>query len=133
MHQSTSEARSGYLRSALGLTLIMALSSACATAPVAPAAALDAARKSIASAEESGARQHAGAELDEAQEKLMLAERSVRSEQMTDAERLAQESLITAQLAVARTEAAKAAEINREMQRGADALREEMRRTGDLR
>lgn len=131
MYQSPRDMKRWPLRSTLGLALVSVLSTACATAPVAPTAALEAARQSIASAEESGARQHAAAELDEAKEKLMLADRSARSEKMLDAERLAQESMITGQLAVARTEAAKAAEINREMQRSVDAMMEEMRRRGD--
>ncbi|TCO74481.1 DUF4398 domain-containing protein [Chromatocurvus halotolerans] len=131
MHPSTRATKSAHLRNALGVTFVLALASACGTAPVAPTAVMEAARQAIASAEESGARQHAAAELDEAREKLMLADRSVRSEQMVDAERLAQESMITGQLAVARTEAAKAAEINREMQRSVDAMMEEMRRRGD--
>jgi hypothetical protein len=38
---------------------------------------------------------------------------------------------VTAELALARTEATKATEINREMQRSADALDEEMQRQGD--
>jgi len=50
---------------------------------------------------------------------------------MNGAERLAQEALVVAQLASARTGAAKAEEINREMGRSADALEEEMRRTGE--
>ena len=133
MYPLISNRNSRRVCAALGLGLLIALSSACASTPLPPTAALTAARESIATAEESGARQHAGAELDEAQQKLQQAERSVRDEQMTEAERLAQESMITAQLAFARTEAAKAAAINREMRRGADALTEELRRTGDLR
>lgn len=131
MYQSPRDMKRWPLRSTLGLALVSVLSTACATAPVAPTADLQAARQAIVSAEESGARQHAAAELDEAKEKLMLADRSARSEKMLEAERLAQESMITGQLAVARTEAAKALEINREMQRSVDAMMEEMRRRGD--
>jgi hypothetical protein len=47
------------------------------------------------------------------------------------AERLADESAVTANLAAARTEAAKAVAINEEMSRGAEALLEEMQRAGD--
>jgi hypothetical protein len=101
---------------------------ACSTTTPPPTASLNSARDAIARAEESGARQHADAELDEAQQKLVQAERSVRGEQMVDAERLAQESMITAQLASARSEEAKALEITREMRRSVDALAEELRR-----
>ncbi|MFE8071347.1 DUF4398 domain-containing protein [Marinobacteraceae bacterium S3BR75-40.1] len=92
---------------------------------------MTAARDAIATAEQAGARQHAGAELDEAQQKLLKAESSVSKERMADAERLAREAAIVAELAAARTESAKAIAINREMGRGADALTEEMRRTGE--
>ncbi len=131
MNRSTNRSFGGRLCGALGLAMAFVLLSACASAPMAPTTELTAARDAIASAEQAGARQHAGAELDEAQQKLLQAERSVGNEKMTEAERLARESTIVAELATARTEAAKAAAINREMGRGADALTEEMRRTGD--
>lgn len=131
MHHPIHRNLGGPIRSALGLFAAIILLSACASAPIAPTAALNDARSAIASAEQSGARQHAGAELDEAQQKLILAEQSVRNEQMAEAERLAREAMIVAQLASARTEAAKALEINEEMERSADALDEEMRRTGE--
>lgn len=115
---------------ALSLAAAIVLLSACASAPVAPTSALDDAREAIAVAEQVGARQHAGAELDEAQQKLMAAERSVNEEKMVEAERLAQEAKVVAELASARTESKKAQEINEEMGRSAEALEEEMRRTG---
>ncbi len=131
MQQLTNRSSGGRVRVALSLFAALILLSACASTPLAPTAALTDAREAIASAEQAGARQHAGAELDEAQQKLILAEQSVRNEQMAEAERLAQEAMVVAELAAARTEAAKAAEINREMGRSADALDEEMRRTGE--
>ncbi|WP_347330915.1 DUF4398 domain-containing protein [Marinimicrobium locisalis] len=131
MYQSINRRFGGRLRGYLGLALAVILVSACATAPVAPTAALVEARDAIASAEQAGARQHAGAELDEAQQKLVAAEEAVSNERMAEAERLAREAAVVAELASARTESAKAAEINREMGRSADALDEEMKRTGD--
>ncbi|MCP1676763.1 hypothetical protein J2T57_003936 [Natronocella acetinitrilica] len=111
----------------LGLFLL----SACASTPVAPTASLDEAREAIARAEQSDGRQYASSELDDAMQKLQRAEQAVSQEDMVEAERLALEAAITAELATARTEAAKAAEINREMGRGAEALTEEMRRMGE--
>ncbi|RRQ21341.1 DUF4398 domain-containing protein [Thiohalobacter thiocyanaticus] len=131
MYQSTNRSFSDSVCGALSLIVAFVLLSACASAPLAPTASLNAAREAIASAEQAGARQYAGAELDEAQQKLIKAEGYVNNEKMIDAERFAQQSLVAAELASARTEAAKAEEINREMGRGADALIEEMRRTGD--
>lgn len=107
------------------------LLSACATTPPAPAVSLTEARQAIAGAEQSGARQYAGAELDEARQQLILAERAVNTERMIEAERYARQAQVAAELASARSESAKAAEINREMGRSVDALIEEMRRTGD--
>jgi hypothetical protein len=105
---------------------------ACATTPPAPpTASLNAARHAIATAEQADARQYASAELDEANQKLAMANRAVTTESMIEADRLARESRVVAELASARTESAKAAEINAEMGRGADALLEELQRQGD--
>lgn len=104
---------------------------ACASDPVPPTSSLNLASEAIATAEQADARQHAGAELEEAKQKLAEAEKAVAQRKMTEAERLADQARVAAELAMARTEAAKAAEINREMGRGAEALDEEMRRQGD--
>lgn len=89
------------------------------------------ASEAIANAEEAEARRYAGAELEEANRHLADANKAVAAERMTEADRLAQQARVAAELAIARTEAAKAAEINREMERGAEALDEEMQRQGD--
>ena len=121
---------SGRVCCALTMAAAIALLSACASTPMAPTSELTAAREAIASAEQAGARQHAGAELDEAKQKLIKAESSLSEARMIEAERLARESTIVAELASARTESAKAAAVNKQMNRGADALNEEMQRTG---
>ena len=121
------------IRTAAGLAAAAVLLGACATTPPAPpTASLNAARQAITNAEQADARQYASTELDEANQKLAMANRAVTTESMIEADRLAQESRVVAELASARTESAKAAEINREMGRGADALNEELRRQGDL-
>jgi len=112
---------------ALGPILLLA---ACASTPQPPTASLTEARRAIQSAEQADARQYAGAELDEARRQLTMAERAVERERMTEAERFARQSQIAAELAMARTGSAKAAEINHELRRSTDALIEEMRRTG---
>lgn len=114
---------------ATGLLLL----TACASTPVAPTASLTEARDAIARAEQTGGRQYAGTELDEAQQKLAMAESAVDEMDMGEAERLAEEAQVTAELASARTASAKAAEVNWEMGRSAEALTEEMRRTGEQR
>lgn len=104
---------------------------ACASAPEPPAESLNAAKDAIASAEQAEARQYAGAELEEANRHLTAAEEAAEAEDMTEADRLAKQARIAAELAIARTEAAKAEEINREMERSVEALEEEMRRQGE--
>lgn len=132
MHQSTRTSPGRRASLAAGLAAVVALLGACATTPPAPpTASLNAARQAITTAEQSDARQYASAELDEANEKLAMANRAVTAESMIEADRFARESRVVAELASARTESAKAAEINAEMGRGADALLEEMQRQGD--
>lgn len=104
---------------------------ACAAAPVPPTESLNAASSAIASAEQADARRYAPAELEEANRYLEAANQAVAAQRMNEADQLAKQARVAAQLATARTEAAKAAEINREMGRGAEALDEEMRRQGD--
>ena len=116
-----------------GLAGILMLVAACAATPQAPESALDAARVAISNAEKAEAGQFAGAELGEAREKLALADNAVQDENMVVAERFALESQVQAELASARTAAAKAASVNEELGRGADALAEEMQRAGEPR
>lgn len=120
-------------RIGLFTTLILATLTlvACASAPLPPTESLNAARDAIASAEQAEARQYAGAELEEANRHLADANKAVAAERMTEAGRLAKQARVAAELAIARTQAAKAAAINREMGRGAEALDEEMQRQGD--
>lgn len=119
------------LLAALMVAATVLLLSACASAPVAPESTLTSVRETIASAEQAGARQYAAAELDEAQQKLILADESVTSEEFDKAERLAEEALVVAELALAQTELAKAQAINQQMRDSTDALIEEMQRAGE--
>ncbi len=104
---------------------------ACATTTPPPTGALADAREAINAAQDAGARQYAPAELDDAQQQLESAEAAVVEEEMVVAERRAQRARVTAELATARTEAAKATDINQELEQAARALREEMQRTGE--
>jgi hypothetical protein len=99
--------------------------------PDAPDAALAEARVAITTAEKDRAEHYAGADLTEARHKLAQANDAVNSEHMVQADRLAHESRIAAELASARTEAAKAREVNDELSRSAEALEAELYRSGD--
>lgn len=114
--------------SLMGALMLVA---ACASAPPAPDSALDAAKVAISNAEKADASHYAGAELGEARDKLALADSAVNQKSMIMAERFAQESRVQAELASARTAAAKATMVNKEMERGADALTEELQRAGE--
>lgn len=113
-----------------GMAVLMLLSVGCATTLPAPTASLAAAKQAITSAERSDAQQYAGGELNDARQRLQMAESAVRNENMIEAERLADEAKVAAELASAATETSKALESNQELSRGVQALVDEMRRTG---
>lgn len=131
MHVASPVSRMHRLAIPAGLAVVILLLAGCATAPMAPTASLNEAKIAIEAAEKDDARQYAGAELDEARQKLILADKAVVAEDMVLAERYAQESMLTAKLASARSEATKAVAVNEEMSRSAEALLEEMQRAGD--
>lgn len=114
--------RAGALAGALGLL------AACASTPPPPTAALEAARQSIASAEQVRATEDAPLELSRAREKLDAANNAVDNENMLAAERLANEARVLAELAFARAEMADARRVNQEIARTTDVLREELQR-----
>lgn len=115
----------------VGMAGAVLLLAGCASAPPAPPASLAEAKQAIEVAEGEDASHFAAAELDEARQKLMSANKAVTAGNVVLADRLAQQSAATAELATARTEATKAAAVNDELRRGVEALTEEMRRTGD--
>lgn len=115
------------LRVAFVASAVLALT-ACASAPKAPEAALQAAEMAIAHAEQARIETDTSPELREARVKLTAARRAVRQEEMLQAERLAQQSRVAAELAFAKAEAAKADAVNADMQQSIDALEVEMQR-----
>ncbi len=94
----------------------------------APTAQIQAAQQAIADAERAEAGEHAAGELTQARTRLASANTSVQDEQMEEAARLAEEARVDAELAAARTAAAKALAVNDEMKRSTKALVEEMQR-----
>lgn len=115
----------------LVLVLPMLIFAGCASAPPARPASLADAEQAIRTAEKQDASRYAAAELDEARQKLVSADRAVAANNLISADRLGQEAQATAELATARTEATKAAAINVEMARSTQALTEEMQRAGE--
>lgn len=105
---------------------------ACASTPPAPTSQLQAAQLAISNAERTDAGRYAAAELGEARTKLASANAAVLDERMVAAAQLAEQSRVEAELALARTAAAKAAAVNDQMKRSTGTLIDEMQRnTGD--
>jgi len=131
MISSISSASRRRLRFAVaGLALFFA--AACASTPPVPTSNLQAAQQAIANAERVDAATHAAAELGEARVKLSSAQKAVEEEDMLTAGRLADEAYADAELAAARSDAAKAHAVNQDMRHSTATLVEEMqRKTGD--
>jgi hypothetical protein len=112
---------------ALAAASILALAG-CATPPVPPTEALQAAESAISNAEQARVADYASAELTTARQKLALANTAARNNQMVQAEYLAIESRMHAELALARAEERRAKAVNDDMQKSIDTLKEEMKR-----
>ena len=121
--------------SCLGMALVFTsalLLTACASTPPAPTANLQAAQQAIAAAERGEAARYAPGELSEARTQLVLADSAVTERKMVLAEHFADQSRAEAELAAAKTSAAKANSVNDEMKRSNGTLAEEMKRvSGD--
>jgi hypothetical protein len=92
---------------------------------MAPTAKLQAAQQAIDTAEQA---RITSPELNEARNKLISARSAVSQEHMILAARLADESRVTAQLASANSETAKAKAVNDGMIKGTNTLKQEMQR-----
>ncbi|TAJ54686.1 MAG: DUF4398 domain-containing protein [Nevskiaceae bacterium] len=114
------------LRPALLAALLLA--TACASAPLPPTDALQAAELAIRTAEQARVADHASPELGEARDQLTAAQAAVQQENMVEAQRLAERSRLSAELATAKAEQAKARVVNEELQKGTDSLKQEMQR-----
>jgi hypothetical protein len=118
-------------RLALGFTGLLLLG-ACASTQLAPTGNLQAAQQAIAAAERGEAARYAPGELSEAHTKLALADTAVTERKMMVAEHFADQSRAEAELASAKTSAAKANAVNDEMKRSNGTLADEMKRvSGD--
>jgi hypothetical protein len=119
------------LRFAVPALLALAASVAFASKPP-PDTNLQAAQQAIANAERVEAATLAPVELGEARAKLSAAEKAVAEKEMVAAAQLADEARADAELAAARTGAAKAKAVNADIKRTTATLEEEMRRkTGE--
>lgn len=100
----------------------------CASTPPAPNEALQAAELAIANAEQARVADYAAPELGEAREKLTAARVAVAEKDMKKASLLAEKSRADAELAIAKSQAAKAQEVNDELNKNINTLQQELQR-----
>lgn len=100
----------------------------CASAPLPPTQALQAAELAITSAEQARVADYASPELGEARSNLAAARVAVTDEKMVLAQHLAERSRLDAELAIAKAEVAKAKVVNDEMKKSIETLKQEMQR-----
>jgi hypothetical protein len=136
MNATSNAHRRARARTAVSVTGVLMLAAsasfvACASTPPAPTASLQAAQLAISNAEAADASRYSGEELGAARTKLASADTAVKEQRMIMAERFAEESRADAELASAKTAAAKAKAVNDEMKRSTNTLIEEMQRAGD--
>ncbi|HEY4974750.1 MAG TPA: DUF4398 domain-containing protein [Steroidobacteraceae bacterium] len=117
----------GPVTAALGLGGVL-LVAACASTPPAPTVALSSAKQAIAAADQLRVADAASPPLSEARDKLAAADAAVQDKRMADAERLAKESRVDAELASAQISASKEQAVNDEMIHSTDTLSQEMQR-----
>jgi len=103
--------------------------SACASAQLPPTADLQAAELAIADADRARVADYSSVELSEARDKLTAARSAVQLKNMDQAQRLAQEARVNAELASALAEVNRAETVNKDMQESIDMLKHEMQRT----
>jgi hypothetical protein len=133
MKYSNEITRSARRRLRMTLPVLLLSGVAFAGKPI-PTTNLQSAEQAIANAERVEAATFAAVELGEARSKLAAAQEAVSEKEMVAAAQLADESRVAAELAAARTGAAKAKAVNADIKRNTATLVEEMqRKTGDKR
>ena len=101
---------------------------ACASVPLPPTEALQAAQSAINNAEKARVADYASPELGMARDKLTAARSAVEKEEMVLAQQLAEQSRVDAELAIAKADVAKAKLVNDEMKKSTESLKQEMQR-----
>ena len=112
----------------LVMASVIAMLLSCASPEPPPTREINNAEQAIEDAEQARVSEHALSELQEARVKLRAARDAVTTEKYETAKRLAMQASIYAELAVAKSELQKAQEINDEMEKNIEILREEMNR-----
>lgn len=113
------------------ICLALILISACASKQPSSNLPIIAAEQAIESAERARVSEYAAAELVQARDILNRAELAAAQKDHLSASRLAEQSQVTAQLAVSRAELQKAEKINAEMKQSLIQLKQEIQRNKD--
>ena len=116
------------LQRAAGFAALCSVVAVAYATPPEPTVAMKAAEQAIAAADRTRIADAASPELSEAREKLTAAQAAVQAKHMVEAERLAVESRVDAELASAKNEAAKANAVNDEIKQSTATLSQEMQR-----
>lgn len=103
----------------------------CATNQPAPTLAMQAAAQTIYAADQARAGESAAVELAAARDKLAAAKAAVAKRDMVAGQRLAEQSKVDAEFAMAKAELAKASAVNLEMQKSNHALDQELQRNAE--
>lgn len=125
MRSTTATTRYSRVR---GIAALAALGLAACTSMPPPTDSLNAAERAVNIAQEAGVTDYASPELKSAREKLVQAREAVAREDMELADVLAQQAKLDAELAAAKTAAAKAQAVNDELRKGNETLRQELNR-----
>lgn len=111
------------------VVVLSCLLAACAHSPQPETnAALQAAEMAIADADRNGVNGYPSPELVESRSKLQQARAAAQKEQMTLAFQLAQESQVDAELASAKATVIKEQQVNTDMEKSIESLKQEMNR-----
>ncbi|WP_438865132.1 DUF4398 domain-containing protein [Neptunicella sp.] len=110
------------------ISCLLLLTNGCASNKKPPTESVWAAEQAIDNAQRARVSQYAAAELMQAREILNRARQSISQNDMVNADRLAQQSEVTAQLAFARAELVKSQQINAEMYKSITQLEQEIQR-----
>lgn len=129
---SNTHRRRGLITATVGVALVAAFSTACASMPP-PTQTMAQAELAVRQAEQAQAQQHAPLDLYQAEEKLQTARRAMANEDYLVARRLAEEALVQAQLAEQKAQTAQAEQAAQELQEGVTALRRETDRASQVR
>ena len=113
--QVTSEHACSTLKSTIAVAAAGLLMAACSSNPQPPTQQLTAAESAISHAEQARVADYASPELSEARDKLAAARDAVAKDEMTKAARYAEQAKLDADLATAKSDAAKAKAVNDEL------------------